>query len=276
MAKEPVRHETYRHSEQYTQQVMAQRSVGQYLAFLLPHLQPGMRLLDCGCGVGSITVDLAQHVAPGAVIGIDLREADLDRARRLATERAIANVQFHTASIYALPFPDASFDAVVAHAVLQHLGDPLAAMREMRRVLRAGGVIGLSDTAWQHQARYPTNPILEAWEPLWARAIVQRGGSPSYSPRQRELLRAAGFARTEGFAGIVGPGSLDGAGTLATTRAAAQADIARLREVVAPIALEEGWATEAELEAMAEALAAWGEDPDALAFRVRCTAIGWA
>jgi hypothetical protein len=74
----------------------------------------------------------------------------------------------------------------------------------------------------------------------------------------------------------VGPGSPDGAGTLATTRAAAQADIARLREVVAPTALTEGWATQAELDTMAEALAAWGEDETALAFQIRCVAIGWA
>ena len=99
MAKEPVRRETYRHSEQYTQQVMAQRSAGQYLAFLLPHLQPGMRLLDCGCGVGSITVDLAQHVAPGAVIGIDLRQADLDRAR-LSPPNALSPTSSFTARAF--------------------------------------------------------------------------------------------------------------------------------------------------------------------------------
>jgi hypothetical protein len=66
------------------------------------------------------------------------------------------------------------------------------------------------------------------------------------------------------------------AGSLAATRAAAQADMDRLREVVTPIALAEGWAMQAELDAMAGALAEWGEDEAVIAFQIRCMAIGWA
>ena len=110
----------------WSQAVYARRT-GQVAAFLAPHLRAGMRLLDCGCGPGSITVDLAQAVAPGDTIGIDLREDALVQARALARERRIATVAFQAASVYQLPFPDGSFDAAFACAVLQHLAAPLVA-----------------------------------------------------------------------------------------------------------------------------------------------------
>jgi hypothetical protein len=178
---------------------------------------------------------------------------------------------------YALPFPAGSFDAAVAHAMLQHLAGPGDAMREIHRVLKPGGIVGISDVAWDRRLRYPTNPVLEAWEPLYGRAIARRGGCSYYGPSKRGLLRAAGFSRTEAVMGVASPAvGVNGAGTLAATRAAAQADIARLRDVVTPVALAEGWASARELDAMVTALAEWGDNPDACASVVRCMAIGWA
>ena len=104
----------------------------------MPHLRPGMRLLDCGCGPGSITVGLAEAVAPGEVIGLDLQPSQIERARLLAAERAISNVRFEVGDVSRLPFPDASFDAAFAHTLLLHLRDRVGALREIRRVLEAG------------------------------------------------------------------------------------------------------------------------------------------
>jgi ubiquinone/menaquinone biosynthesis C-methylase UbiE len=92
-----------------------------------------MRLIDCGCGPGSITLDLARIVAPGAVVGIDRRQASLSDARTFARERGVANVAFEVANVYQLPFPDRSFDAAFACALLQHLAAPLEALKEMHR-----------------------------------------------------------------------------------------------------------------------------------------------
>jgi ubiquinone/menaquinone biosynthesis C-methylase UbiE len=125
-----------------------------------------MRLIDCGCGPGSITVALAQAVAPGVAIGIDFREDALAQGRRLAREREIANVAFQAATVYQLPYADGSFDAAFACAVLQHLAAPLAALRELRRVLKPGGVIGVADGSSTISFRYPTNPLLQAWDKL--------------------------------------------------------------------------------------------------------------
>src|SRR4029453_4517992 len=110
----------YRVDAERNRAVFARRT-GQVAAFLAPHLRPGMRLLDCGGGPGSITVDLGQAIAPGEAIGIDLREDALAQGRTLARKRGIANVTFQTASVYQLPYPGGSFDAVFACAVLQHL-----------------------------------------------------------------------------------------------------------------------------------------------------------
>src|SRR5665648_337353 len=113
------------------------RTAANSAAHLLPHLREGQRLLDVGCGPGTITVDLAAHVAPGQVIGVDTSAEVLERARRHAAELG-APVSFQVGDVYALDFPDASFDVVHAHQVLEHLADPVAALREIRRVIRPG------------------------------------------------------------------------------------------------------------------------------------------
>lgn len=127
----------YRTDDAWSRAVHARRT-GEAAAFLMPHLRAGMRLIDCGCGPGSITADLARALAPGEAIGIDLREDALTQGCALARERGIANVAFQAASVYHLPYADNSFDAAFACAVLQHLAAPLAALKEMRRVLKPG------------------------------------------------------------------------------------------------------------------------------------------
>jgi len=118
---------------------MATRTASRAAAFFLPYLRPGMQLLDVGCGPGAITLGLAQTVAPGEVVGVDIQASQVDRARALAAERRITNARFEVADINRLPFPDGSFDAVFAHTVLMHLREPVRALEEMRRVLRPGG-----------------------------------------------------------------------------------------------------------------------------------------
>src|SRR5215207_3754614 len=86
---------------------LSARTATREAAFFLPHLRPGMRLLDVGCGPGSITLGLAAALAPGEVVGVDLRPEPLAQARAEASRRGIANVRFEVGSAYALPFPDA-------------------------------------------------------------------------------------------------------------------------------------------------------------------------
>ena len=127
---------------------MTRRHAARDAAFLLPHLKPGMNLLDCGCGPGTISVGLAEAVAPGQVIGVDMNAGQVEGARTVARDRGVTNLSFEAASVYQLPFPDHSFDAAFSHALFEHLGEPLAALQEIRRVLRPGGFVCLSSPDW--------------------------------------------------------------------------------------------------------------------------------
>ena len=126
----------------------ASRTAMTQAAYILPYLQPGMRLLDVGCGPGSITIGLAEHLAPGAVDALDIEQRRLDQAAALARENDVQNVQFHLGSAYQLPFPDNMFDVVFEHMVLMHLSEPTVALKEAYRVLKPGGIFGGRDADW--------------------------------------------------------------------------------------------------------------------------------
>jgi SAM-dependent methyltransferase len=263
----------YRVDAEWSRAVFAQRT-GEVAALLAPHLRAGMRLLDCGCGPGSITVDLARTVAPGEAIGIDLREDALAHGRALALERGIANLTFVAASVYQLPYPDGAFNAAFACAVLQHLAAPLAALKEMRRVLTPGGVIGIVDGSATITFRYPTNSLLDKWDRLRALEREHNAGRPSDALRLRALLREAGFARTQA-SGDMATEAGPPAGSLEETRRVAQNHLIRLRGVLGELAIAQGWTTKQELERIADALTTWGEAADALYARPVFMAIGW-
>ena len=96
--------------------------------YLLSQLRPGQNLLDVGCGPGTITCDLARLVSPGSVTGVDASEEVVGEARSTAADAGVANVTFEVGSVFDLRFGDGSFDVVHAHQVLQHVGDPVAAL----------------------------------------------------------------------------------------------------------------------------------------------------
>ncbi|MCC3771343.1 methyltransferase domain-containing protein [Streptomyces sp. UNOC14_S4] len=169
------------------------RTAANSAAYLLPELTPRLRILDVGCGPGTITADLAAHVPEGSVTGLDRAEDVLDRARAVARERALDNVDFTVGDVQALDFPDASFDVVHAHQVLQHLGDPVGALREMRRVCRPGGVVAVRDADYAGMAWYPRVPGLDEWVDVYRRVARANGGEPDAGRRLLSWAHAAGF-----------------------------------------------------------------------------------
>src|SRR5919198_863524 len=116
------------------------RTAANSAAHLLPYLEPGQALLDVGCGPGTITADLADLVAPGRVTAVDPAPAALAEATAYLAGRGVANVTLTSQDIHALGFADDSFDVVHAHQVLQHVADPVAALRELRRGCPPRGV----------------------------------------------------------------------------------------------------------------------------------------
>jgi len=147
--------------------------------FFLPHLKPGMSLLDCGCGPGTITVGLAKVVAPGHVTGIDIASEQFELGRRLAAAHDLTNVSFEQGDLTELRFDDASFDAVFAHGVLYHLSDPHVALNELRRVLRPGGLLGIRDTDEGGTLFGPRTPLLQRAHAAAVEAWRRNGPTPS-------------------------------------------------------------------------------------------------
>jgi ubiquinone/menaquinone biosynthesis C-methylase UbiE len=166
-------------------------------AYLLPHLHPGLSLLDVGCGPGTITTDLAGLVAPGQVVGLDTSSEIVAQAEGHATEAGLANLRFEVGDLFSLRYPDASFDVVHAHQVLQHLGDPEAALVELRRVLAPGGALAARDSDYGAFAWAPADPVLERWLELYFSVTERNGHNARIGPSLLGLARAAGFERVE-------------------------------------------------------------------------------
>ena len=161
-------------------------------AFLLPFLRRGMSLLDIGCGPGTITADLAGLVTPGTVLGID-RVADVLRQARTHASGRPATPRFASADVYQLPCADGSFDVIYAHQVLQHLVDPVAALRDMRRVLRPGGLVAVRDSDYSAFTWAPLDPRLDRWLALYHAVTRHNRAEPDAGRFLKGWVLAAGF-----------------------------------------------------------------------------------
>jgi ubiquinone/menaquinone biosynthesis C-methylase UbiE len=169
------------------------RTAANSAAYLIGSLRSGQTLLDVGCGPGTITADLAELVAPGRVTAVDAAPDVLDDARRVLTERGLTTVDVAVADVHALDFPDDTFDVVHAHQVLQHVTDPVRALREMRRVCRPGGVMAARDSDYAAFTWYPAVPELDEWLDLYRRVARANGGEPDAGRRLHAWARRAGF-----------------------------------------------------------------------------------
>ncbi|CAM4173512.1 Demethylmenaquinone methyltransferase [Mycobacterium basiliense] len=169
------------------------RSAQNSAAYLLGHLRPGIAVLDVGCGPGTITADIAERIAPGQVTAIELKQEILDVARTAAKARNLANITFVTSDVNALDFPDDTFDVVHAHQVLQHVADPVGALREMKRVCAPGGIVAARDADYAGFIWYPQLPGLDRWLQLYRQAARRNGGEPDAGRRLLSWAQRAGF-----------------------------------------------------------------------------------
>lgn len=187
------RRETYTHG--HHESVLRShrwRNAENSAAYLLPALRPGMSLLDVGCGPGTITIDLARRLDPGRVVGVDRAPAPLEEARALA--QGLEHLDFVVGDLYALDFADASFEVVHAHQVLQHLSDPVAALAELGRVCRPGGIVAARDADFGAMCWHPAEPTLDRWLELYHAVARANGAEPDAARRLVGWAAAAGFS----------------------------------------------------------------------------------
>lgn len=169
----------------------ARRTATNSAAFALPLLRRDHLLLDLGCGPGSVTIDLSQRVA--RAVGVDASPEAVLRARRDAAARGAGACEFLVADVYRLPFADAAFDVVFAHQLLQHLADPVEALRESARVLRPGGIIAVRDSDYGTMVHDPRDPLLDRWLALYCELARRNGGEPDAGRMLARWVGAAGF-----------------------------------------------------------------------------------
>lgn len=253
-------------------QALANRNATNYAAFLLPHLKEGMRLLDCGCGVGSITVGLIDAVRPGLVVGADRAFDGFLAAVEHTRKQDVSGLEFIAADAYAIPFRDDTFNAALAHSMLETLERASEALREIRRVLKPGGVVGVASVEYGGLLLAgPSVELLERFyeirQELWLRSGI---AIPRTGRHLRSFLVEAGFSRVEASGRYITYGNPEAVKGFGMDRARDCQD----PELAGPV-VTLGLADNATLQAMAAAWSQWATDPRSFAAFAWGNAIAW-
>jgi SAM-dependent methyltransferase len=219
--------------------------------YLLGALRPGDRLLDVGCGPGTITLDLGRLVAPGEVLGIDPSPDVIAQASELAT----ANVRFEVGDVFEL---EGQYDVVHAHQVLQHLSDPIGALGAMRTLTRPGGIVAIRDADYEAMTWYPSDPRLDRWLALYRVVARRNGGEPDAGRFLVAWAHAAGFSEVRASASAWCFADPEDRAWWSETWAARVSD-STLSQRVMELAL----ADQAELDDLAAGWRAWAAHDDA-------------
>lgn len=225
------------------------RTIANSAAYLERRLEAGLSLLDVGCGPGTITVEFADRLAPGRVVGLDAAAEVIERA---SSEFPRPNLEFVVGDGYALPFDDDTFDIAHAHQTLQHVADPVRMLRELRRVVKPGGIVAARDVDYAGTIWFPQLPGLDAWIDLYERVHRSNGGEPDAGRRLKAWALEAGFARVATSASIWNfSDEVDREwwGSMWEARV--------LQSAFAGDALGKGLATQADLEAISRAWREW-------------------
>lgn len=163
-------------------------------AMLRCGLRDGMRILECGCGPGHVTEKLLSALPNSDVTGIDVDPLLVEKSRKMLA--AVGGDRFRIAeqSIVNMDFADNSFDFVIARLVLEHLPDPLPAVKEVLRVLRAGGRAVFIDNDFEmHLMTHPDIPELHELYEAYCRCRTAEGGNPRIGRELPGIMQEGGF-----------------------------------------------------------------------------------
>ncbi len=187
---------TMGYSEEF-QRLLDRRRIETHAKHLLPHLEPGLGVLDLGCGPGNFAVGLAKAVHPGEMHGIDMEASQIDIARAAAEAGGHDNARFHVGNALELPFDDGRFDVVHCHAVIMHIPQTEAVLAEIRRVLKPGGIVACREMIGDSSFAEPDfGNLAHAWR-TFERLLAANGGHPQMGKELRNRLHEAGFVDIE-------------------------------------------------------------------------------
>ena len=250
--------DTYTHGHQpVVVNQHARRTAEDCARFARHVIQPETRILDVGCGPGSITVGLAGWVPNGHVVAIEPGGDILDTARAAVATAGLANVSVEAASVYELPYPDDSFDLAYAHQVLQHLTDPVLALREMRRVVRPGGHVAVRDSDYYTMSASPLTDAIERWRDVYRQVARHNGAEPDAGRYLFAWCREAGLSDVTMTASVWSyyePETRKNWGNSWAERC--------LTSSFGQQAVEYGYVTTAEMQEIAAGWREWAADPD--------------
>lgn len=188
----------------------AWRTAENSAAYLLPHLtqavaqSPDLKVLDVGCGPGTISASLAKYLAPqGRLVATDIDDDILRRAAEHAEREGVAEkMAFQQADVYNLPFGDGEFDVVHAHQVLCHLENPVGAVREMLRVTKRGGIVALRESDMRMWCFWPEIEGLLKFHEMMVDVLIANGGQDKGGRKLVGWVLDAGVGRGDVDAGF--------------------------------------------------------------------------
>ena len=246
------------------------RNAADYADFLLPYLDGEVRVLDAGCGRGTITLGLAETA--GHVVGVDPSGEDFADAQRYAADHHIENVEFHVGSVHALDFPADYFDACLCHSMLETLADPRDGLVEIRRTLKPGGVLGVACVEYGGLILAgPDEQLLRRFYAIRERVWLLENVADPFRGRQlRGLLERAGFERVVATSKFFCYGTGEAVESFGLARAEECND-----DWYERCARKHGLATTGDLEAMRRAWVEWSKSADAYLAFAWCRALGW-
>jgi SAM-dependent methyltransferase len=244
-----------------------QRTVDLDAPLVAPHLRPGISLVDFGCGAGSLTCGFASLIAPGGVLGVDRSADAIGRARALAEQTGLVNVQFTVADISELDLPPDSFDVAHFGNVLRYMREPERAVQLAFRSLKSGAIVAASEG--YGAANWAGGPHAESIR-LVGRILqdenAAQGGDPNIGGRLRALFRQAGFKQIESKPGY--------SAVLSDSKALGAMFKAGWNETFRPTLRRHGITSE-QCDQLIEEISIWAESEDSIAAIAQCSVIGW-
>ncbi len=162
-------------------------------AYMLPYLRPGLRVLDFGCGPGSISVGLAKYIDTGELHGVDMEESQIEIARSVARAIGRRNAIFHVGDVTDLPFEDGFFDIAHGHDILMHVPDTRALLTEIKRVLKPGGIISCREIICGSSFAHPDFDVVRRLWEMFEDLLAANDAHPQMGKDMKTHILEAGF-----------------------------------------------------------------------------------